>query len=980
MKSEQQTVTIPQAMQIGLEHHQVGRLQEAEQIYREVLQVDPNNPDALHLLGVIAHQVEKNNIAVELIEKAIRVQPSNSSFLNNLGEAYRGLGQISDAESSYRRALLLKPEYAEAHNNLGLVLQDQGKLDEAVASYIKALSFKPDFAKAHGNLGLALKEQGKLEEAVASYRKALSFKPDYVEAHNNLGLALQEQGKLDEAVASYRKALAVKPDYVAAHNNLGNALKEQGKLDEAVASYLKALSVKPDLAEAHNNLGLTLQKQGKPDEAVSCYVTALSFKPDYAEAHNNLGNALKEQGKPDEAVASYRKALSFKPDYAEAHNNLGNGLKDQGKLDEAVASYRKALSFKPDFAETHNNLGLALQEQDKLDEAVASYVAALSFKPDYDQAHSNLGNALKEQGKLDEAVASYLKALWFKPDYAEARNNLGNALKVQGRLDEAIASYLKALSLKPDFAEAHNNLGNALKDQGKLDEAVASYLKALSFKPDFAEAHNNLGLALQDQGQCDEATTSYLRALSVNPDYAEARWSLAISQLRAVYGPGIAPSDCRTAFEAALAELDEWFCAERVKDGFKAVGTQQPFYLAYQEENNRDVLSRYGALCFRLMDDWLQRQRGISADAAPKSVIKLGIVSRYFCNHSVWNALIKGWLQHLDRTRFELHLFYLGTIQDDETSFARINATTFSQGKRELKQWVEMMLGQHLDVLVYPEIGMDPMTVKLASMRLAPVQIATWGHPETTGLPSIDYYLSAEDFEPDNAHANYTERLIELPHLGCCYPLAPVNPAEPDLAALALDPASPLLICPGTPFKYGPQYDWVLVEIARKLGRCQFVFFTHSAKNQSDILQDRLRSIFTQAGLRYDDLVVSIPWQNKPSFYGLMQRADVYLDTIGFSGFNTAMHALECGLPIVTREGKFMRGRLASGILKRMGLSELVVATEDEYVVLAVKLARDATYRHHLRTRIEASRHLLFEDVAPIRALESFLINVTGLR
>jgi len=183
-----------------------------------------------------------------------------------------------------------------------------------------------------------------------------------------------------------------------------------------------------------------------------------------------------------------------------------------------------------------------------------------------------------------------------------------------------------------------------------------------------------------------------------------------------------------------------------------------------------------------------------------------------------------------------------------------------------------------------------------------------------------------------------------------------------------------MLICAGTPFKYAPQHDRVLVEVARKLERCQFVFFTFRTKNYSTVLQQRLRLAFAQGGLRYDDFVVFVPWQGKPAFYGLLGRAEVFLDTIGFSGFNTAMQAVECGLPIVTREGEFMRGRLASGILKQMGLSDLIAANENEYIELAARLAMDAAYRRQVRIRIEASRNVLFEDIAPVRALEEVLM------
>ncbi len=454
--------SISEAFALAIQHHQAGRLQAAEQIYRQILQAEPNHAEAIHLLGVLAHQVGQHGIAVETIQRAIRLKGNAFAFHNNLGEAYRALGRIPEAVACYRRALELKPDYAEAHNNLGLALQEQGKLDEAVACYRRALELKPDFAEAHYNLGISLKDRGKLDEAVACYRRALELKPDYAEAHNNLGNALKDQGKLNEAVACFRRALELKSAFVEAHYNLGNALKDQGKLGEAIAGYRRALELKPEYAEAHNNLGVAFRDQELPDEAVACYRRALELKPDFAEAHYNLGNALKDQGKLDEAVAGYRRALELKPEYAEAHNNLGNAWKEQGQLDEAAACFCRALKLKPDYAE----------------------------------AHYNLGNALENRGKLDEAVACYRQALELKPNYAEAHINLGNALKDQGNLDDAVACYHRALELKPDFAEAHSNLGNALKDQGKVDEAVACYRRALEFKPDFAPGHSNLVYAL----------------------------------------------------------------------------------------------------------------------------------------------------------------------------------------------------------------------------------------------------------------------------------------------------------------------------------------------------------------------------------------------------------------------------------------------------------------------------------------------------
>jgi tetratricopeptide (TPR) repeat protein len=318
--------TLSEALAIAIQHHQAGRLQAAEQIYRQILAAAPHHADAWHLLGVIASQVGRHEVAVEYIRRAIGLEGRAAGFHVNLAGAYRALHRIPEAVACCRRALELAPDYAEAHNNLGILLAEQGKPDEAAACY----------------------------------RRALQLKPDHVEAHNNLGVALKDEGKLDQAVVCYRRALELKPDYAEAHYNLGAAFKDQGKLDEAVACFRRALELKPDYAEAHNNLGFALDDQGNPDEAAACCRRALELKPDFTEAHVNLGNALKDQGKLDEAVACYRRVLELKPDFADARSNLGAALNQQGKLDEALACYRGVLELKPAYAEARWNQSLLL--------------------------------------------------------------------------------------------------------------------------------------------------------------------------------------------------------------------------------------------------------------------------------------------------------------------------------------------------------------------------------------------------------------------------------------------------------------------------------------------------------------------------------------------------------------------------------------------------------------------------------------------
>jgi len=246
--------TVPEALALALRYHQAGSLQQAEQIYQQILQVQPQNFNALHLLGVIAHHAGRSDRAVEYISQAVRLAPRFAEAHNSLGIVLAAQGKLEEAVASYQQALRLKPDNVEAHNNLGSAFDAQGKLEAAVGSYQQALRLKPDFAQAHSNLGQTLTKQGNLAEAVASLQQALRLEPDFPEALSNLGAAFEEQGKPEAAVESYQQALRLKPNYAQAHSNLGVALMAQGKLDAAVASYQQALRLKPDAAHFHSKL------------------------------------------------------------------------------------------------------------------------------------------------------------------------------------------------------------------------------------------------------------------------------------------------------------------------------------------------------------------------------------------------------------------------------------------------------------------------------------------------------------------------------------------------------------------------------------------------------------------------------------------------------------------------------------------------------------------------------------------------------
>ena len=314
---------IDEKLRQAVDLHQSGKLEQAEQVYREILCSTPKHADALHLLGVVAYQVGKYKIAVDLVTQAIGIDSKQSSYFNNLGNALKKLGKLEESTQAYYKAIEIKPDYAEVYNNLGNVLGEQNKLEESIGAYRQALEIDPGYSEAYNNLGVTLRVQGSFEESVLAYRQAIQIDPKFADAYYNLGCLLQEKGELEESIHVYYKVLEVNPEYLEVYNNLGLVLREQDRLEESAQIYRQAIEIKPDYAEAYNNLGNILAEQDRLEESIGAYRQAIEIKPDYAEAYNNLGNVLQLNADFKIAKQVYCKVLEMQPQFAAAHKNLG---------------------------------------------------------------------------------------------------------------------------------------------------------------------------------------------------------------------------------------------------------------------------------------------------------------------------------------------------------------------------------------------------------------------------------------------------------------------------------------------------------------------------------------------------------------------------------------------------------------------------------------------------------------------------------
>jgi protein O-GlcNAc transferase len=814
--------------------------------------------------------------------------------------------------------------------------------------------------------------------AAASVRsaaqQAAADEPRRAEALVNQGNVLRQQRRYHEALASYEQAIALEPDSAEAFLSRGNALQELRRFEEALASYERVISLRPDYADAFYNRGIALMYLNRLEEALASYERAIAHSPNYLRAYNNRGNVLQVMRRFEEALASYDQAIAIQPDYIDALYNRAMVLRTLRRFEEAIATFDRIVALSPSYAEAFNDRGIALGELNRLDDALAGFDRAIALKPSYAEAFRNRANALRMLDRFGEALASVDRAIAINPDSAEAVTDRANALQELRRYDEALAGYERAIALKPDYAEGYYNRAIALAQLERFDEALASYDKAIALKPDYAEAFNNRGHLLKDEGRQAEALISFQQALALKPDYADAKFGLCMGQLAILYEDEPEIAACRAAYRAALEALrDDVDRRKMPREWANAAASTQPFFLAYQGRNDRDLASLYGSLMCRIMAD---RYPPAALAPPPRSGerIRLGIVSGFFWGHSVWKIPVRGWLSQIDRRRFQIFGYYTGVKEDAATNEAASLCDRFVQGPLSMDRWREVILEDAPHALIHPDIGMNAVSARLAAQRLAAVQCNSWGHPDTSGFPTIDYFLSSELMEPPDGQDQYTERLVLLPNLSIYYEQPDPPPVSLDRAELGLRPGATVFWCGQSLFKYLPQFDEVFARIAREAGDCQFAFIRYGQGTHLDeLFVRRLERAFASVGLKAADYCVLLPRLSQRRFVAAIGLCDVVLDSIGWSGCNSTLEGLRHDLPIVTMAGSTMRGRHTMAILKRMEVEDTITETLDGYVSTSVRLARDLPWRGAIKDKISRNKHRVYRDASCVSALETFL-------
>ena len=718
------------------------------------------------------------------------------------------------------------------------------------------------------------------------------------------------------------------------------------------------------LAAAH-------QRVGNWDQAERTYRQILAQTPDESAARHGLAWLLHQRGQHGAAIEELRLAIRANPGSAVFHSHLGTMLRQQGKCDEAVMCFRTALGLEPDNAAAQFNLGNAYQQLGQFEAAIESYRASLRGAPADPDIYLNLALALKEAGQFDEAKRQLQQALTLRPGFADGWVNLGLVWKAEGNYIEAKACYEQALRINPQCPMAYNNLGTLLQGQYRIDEAIGYFQEALRINPNYAAAYANLGDAYQAQGKTSEASACFVEALRIAPNDELAIKSVLTLPVIVESHRQIDEARRRLRDELARLAVQEL----SVRDPVGGVGVPA-FYLAYQGYNERDTQRQIAQLLRRSTPSLEFVSPHCSGPApAMHGRPKIGFISQNFCVHTI-GKLNHGLISNLDRERFHVVVLRFPGRDDAMSRAISTCADRVVTLAPQLSRARDQVAEQELDVLFYTDIGMDAMTYYLAHARLASVQCVTWGHPLTTGLPAMDYFISAQDLDAEGAEAHYTETLVRLPHLANYYFRPEVPPDTKTRQDFGLDERAHLYVCPQSLFKLHPDDDATMANILRQDPLAAIVLIEGNQPTWAPLLAARHRR--TMGTLA--DRVHFVPRQSQGDFQRLLALADVISDPLHFGGGNSSYEGFAVGAPIVTLPGAFLRSRITFALYQTMGISDCTAQNRDDYVAKAVRLGTDPAWRAHVRSRIFENNHKIYENPAGVRELEAFLLDTLAAR
>lgn len=726
-------------------------------------------------------------------------------------------------------------------------------------------------------------------------------------------------------------------------------LHQEGRLADAERLYREVLRRSGRDFEALHLLGVLKMQQGQAQEAVRLLAVAVEVDPASAAAHSNYGLALAALKRNEEAFASYGRSLALAPRNAEVLSNRADTLCDLGRREEALADYDQALAIAPRLMSALVNRGILLREMGRFAEALAAQEKALAVDGNDAEAWNHRGIVLQDLDRHAEALACYDRALSLRREYAEALFNRGNALLTLKRPAEALASYTSVIALTPNRPDVYNSRGHALLDLGKFDEALMNYDKALSLQPDFYDAMLNRAEALSKLERHAEALAGLERLFAQQPN--TPRLLSALGHCRAI--------TCDWSHAAQTQTL--------LTDAVAAGVSVDPFLFLGVESTAEQQLA-----CAK---NWLKHKKTIAVAREfkpadfPSDKIKVVYVSADYHRDATAHLIAELFELH-DRERFEIIGLSFGPDDRSERrsrlvkSFDRFfDVTTRTNGK-SAKLIHDLKTHIAVDLNGYTTDG----RINIFAQRQAPIQVSYLGYPGTVGADFIDYVIADRIVLPFDQQPFYPEKIVHLPDT------YQVNDSKRRIASPApsrrevgLPESGFVFCCFNNTWKITPSMFDVWMRLLHSIeGGVIWLYETnrHAAEN--------LRAEASARGIDPARIVFAPPL-DLPDHLARVQLADLFLDTLPYSGNTTASDALWAGVPVLTCLGPTFQGRVAASLLDAIGLRELTTNNLADYEALASKLATEPALLNSIRGRLAQNRrtHPLFDTGRFCRYIEA---------
>lgn len=791
----------------------------------------------------------------------------------------------------------------------------------------------------------------KLQVASGHYNKA-----DYAAAtvHTDAALRLDsgnwQAHKLRASIAAvtgdWEKAVKHFSAAVALHRDQDSLLalgESQRRVEhpaalETINQYIKEY---PADFRGYFQRALLEEREGRIGDAEASYGEAKKHAPDSVDVLGNLGHIKFLLGKREEAEALFREGLSKTSSRESLRllDNMGALLaSDPNRLAEAASFYQQGLALEPQAFRSFNS-GVMLDRLGKTEEALAYYQHALELDPNHAGAYNNIGFLYYSNGMMGDAELCFRRAVEFKSNRADFLTNLGAVLNAQGRVEEAEQFLLAAIDLKPGTAAPYHFLSTGYTSRGMHEKAVEVLRTGLAVEPDYLDSLIQLAAHEENAGYTDAALSLYQHAHEVSG-------RSVVRVLMAMLVPAVMGtwSEVLASRQRIDKALDDLLAEEnlRVKVDDLRLLVQPGFYFAFHGLNDKDILSKFSRVLRKVCPElnWVNPDLAPSPPTAGK--VRVGFVSKYLFNHSVgvaYNPIIKALAARDD---LEVSVVSLGYDQAmDPAHVDLISAVDFyvPLPDVDLLQARNTIAQMRFDVIIYPDLGMYAFGNYLAHFRLAPVQCCFNGHPDTSGISTMDYRFSWDSpGEVPGAEEHYSEQLVRLKFGGTFLPSQAAFADFPREAVGLSDKRA--YVVPAKLQKLHPEFDAIMADILRADPDGEVVLFKdHTFNSWGELLRERFEKTIPDPALR--GRIRFADWLPGGMFTSLLAHADILLDPLHFGSGTTGFLANCMEVPIVTMPKAFFRSRSVGGWYEAFGVTDTVAETVEEYVSIAVDLAKN---------------------------------------